>query len=52
MNSKISKDIYADNYEYSWLNYKISDIQKVFKLFNKKINIVVDGGGRGQGMGD
>lgn len=37
-----------DSFHYKWLNYSLEDIQKVFKLFNSEINIVVDGPGIGR----
>lgn len=37
----------GDDYHYKWCNYKISDIQKTFNLFDKKINIVINGPGIG-----
>lgn len=37
-----------DSYHYKWLNYTLKDIQKVFKLFNETINIVIEGPGIGR----
>lgn len=40
----------GDDNHYRWLNYKIGDIQEKFKLFDKPINIIIDGLGVGGGI--
>lgn len=37
-----------DSFHYKWLNHSLKDIQKIFKLFNTEINIVIDGPGIGR----
>ena len=42
----------GDDYHYKWLNYKLSDIEATFKLFDQVINIVIDGPGIGGLIGE
>ena len=37
---------------YSWLNYKIEDIQKSFKLFDEELDIIISSGGWGGTFGE
>lgn len=43
--------INGDDFHYKWLNFRISDLQGTFGLFDSELNIVIDGPGIGAAVG-
>ena len=52
LNKSLTKFMDNDDYTYDWLNYKIDDIQKMFGLFDKKLNIIINPSGMGGCVGE